>query len=762
MPRFFAQRNKVVLCVLGGGILPFALPPGVHADAIITNDSVRINEVSDKGTSAACNGNDWIELHLPPSAPNPADLGGYILHDNDGPRDADAFSFSSSMSSSLDPGGYLLLCEGEDFQFGIGGTDAITLLDSSGTAVSSTGSLTDRGALGVSFAYDDETGDYAYTSTPTPGGPNVITRLPQLETIEEMRKRLKAQNDEGAAFFNMADDGRPVEGGFGEVVDLRMEADAAEWEKLAGEDRSHEMYSPFLSASLTAAAADGSDGPAKVLANLTSPGRIRPKGQSTLFLGICMDKSVPYSIDWDYYDPNQTLFGVRKAYLRTPMGDFSFVREWTSHRMLARFGLPHLRARTVRFFVNGDYVGLYELLEAPDQDYVFHRSFPDFDPKTYALFKVKTLSLGCGLYDENALARAQERVNEEDTPPYSFERGEHRDKISVLGPDKVWECLSEFNLAMSGQFEDVTLAYVRSSGECGEMLVKEGLVDRDLGSNAQDEAMEAFIDRHLAGNQCDAEKCVSYNLALDVDVTNFLRNFAVMAATLNQDSPLGNGNNYYLAQTGAVDGPGWAIVQYDHNNILSTISADLCDAFACPKEDLIHWSIERPTCRGFNTNRMAGPLLSDDALRGRYIQYVREFVEDVMTDGDFLQQVRGHLEAIRDEVQRDPWGDVALLFHWNSTTAATVRRAEPNPSGCTSCPSRAWRDSSTCRSCPPCGNVRRRYLTSSKPSTADRSPATSTTSNRGRPAWTGGWTVPGRKNLRVPMDVSTRAVTGPG
>jgi hypothetical protein len=38
-----------------------------------------------------------------------------------------------------------------------------------------------------------------------------------------------------------------------------------------------------------------------------------------------------------------------------------------------------------------------------------------------------------------------------------------------------------------------------------------------------------------------------------------LKNFAVYAATVTVDSPMGNGNNYLWAATG--DGKGWKIVQ---------------------------------------------------------------------------------------------------------------------------------------------------------------------------------------------------------
>jgi hypothetical protein len=75
----------------------------------------------------------------------------------------------------LNPGDYLLLCTKttDGPQFGIGGSDTVTLLDPSGTLVSSTGPLQDQGVPGGSFAYDDTLQAYVYTSTPTPGSENI-------------------------------------------------------------------------------------------------------------------------------------------------------------------------------------------------------------------------------------------------------------------------------------------------------------------------------------------------------------------------------------------------------------------------------------------------------------------------------------------------------------------------------------------------------------------------------------------------------------
>ena len=619
--------------------------------------ALRINEVADKGSSNACDGEDWIELFLPPNlGAAPLNLSGYTLYDDNGPNDADAFLFPSS--TTISPGEYILLCNGgvdptTSPQFGIGGDDQVFLLDPTGLLISTTGPLGGRGEFDVSYAYDATSNSYIYTMSPTPGDENSINPLPDPETLEEMRMRLQEQNEMGTAFFNMDRNGRPLlEGGFDDIVDLRMTMDPDLWDKMYDE-RSYEIYTQFQNATVTTY-----NDPSDILLNLPDEGRLRPKGQSTLAYGTCMDRTIPYSIDFDRTNPYQTLFGVQRAYLRTHLGDWSFAREWAQHQMLARFGLPYLRTRKVRFFVNNEFIGLYDLLEAPDQDYVFERSFPDFDPDNYALFKIKTLSLGCDMYDADTLKKANNRIDETKSPPYAFERGEHRDKIPVL---KDWTaCTSTFFENLGKEFEDFALAYVRHDKDCGDVLVDQGLIDRDLGVKDLEDTMKTFINKHLASNDCIDSTCSNSDLVNDVNVDQFLKNFAVMAALLNSDSPLGNGNNYYLAYTG-VEGMAWSIFQYDHNGILSTASAEICNVEQC-HEAMIKWSILRPTCKALDSNQLAGPLLTDESLRKKYLSYVEQFVNEVMTDDKFLKQITDHMVAIKEEALKNDWNDFVFVY----------------------------------------------------------------------------------------------------
>jgi len=597
-----------------------------------------ISEVADKGSSDVCGGADWIELFN--DGTDQVSLAGYILHDDKGILDEGAFRFPEGYT--LAPGEYQVLCCDDDPanpQFGIGGDDTITLLDANESIVSTVGPLLNKGAFDVTFALALDGSGYDYTTTPTPGAQNVLTSLP---TTEEIKAQLAERNAMGTQFFGMDDNGYPVDDRMEDVLDLKLVMEEEDY-LYTLEHPWHEEYRPFASGQLLQRS-DGTE-----IASFASPGRLRPKGQSTLFFAICLGvPSIPFSIDFDDTDPDQTLFGAGRVYLRNKLSDRSYMREWVFHRMLARFGLPHLRTRTVRFYLNDEYVGLYDLMEAPESEYVFHRNFPDYDLDNHALYKIKTASTSCGKqkwYNPGNVTAAYARINE--TTPYSFERGEHRPDIPVLNED---QCNEGFDDILKTEKLDAVLAYVRNGEDCGEMLVEEGLVDRDLGVESWDPTMKDFINEHLSNSTC-VEDCAGSNLANEVDVTNFLKVFAVFSTIMHQDSPLGNGNNYYLAQTGS--GGGWKMVPYDLDNAATRVGIQICGEECAAR--MVHWSIFRPTCEALEENQLAGPLLSDAALYDQYLGYVRDFVDTILTDETLLKEIADHASAIQEDVVPDAW-----------------------------------------------------------------------------------------------------------
>ena len=470
---------------------------------------------------------------------------------------------------------------------------------------------------------------------------------------------------------------------------------------------------------------------------LSSGGRMRPRGQSTCYIPICMGSiAVAFKLDFASSNSSQNLFGVETAYLRNGLGDSTRMREYAMHRMLAKFGLPHARTRHVRFFVNNEQIGFYTFMEALDQDYIQARSFGKlFDLDNYALYKVKTMALGCWSSMEYSKMRfnlngfddkctspdesqkgtdccADKSWGEEKTcatgytveplvepcrytclsdtgakpernGPYAYERGFHRNKVPVhYNYEKCGG--SFFGRVMDERRSVVRAFYDRgfsTSADCGEFLTSQGLVDRDLGQKKWDAPMHSFINEHIGtSNACTFRSCTNKEGLRDIiDKDNWLKNFAVYAVAGIEDSPMGNTNNWYVAamSDGDAKNPKWKIVQYDHNNDPRTIKGTLCDP-SCYVKDATRFSVARPTCKAMHLNNVVGPILTDNALYDRYIQFVGNFTSSVYTDKTLLAHLETHTAAIKSAVNTSPdkklWGeiDTSELLDWMKTRGERV------------------------------------------------------------------------------------------
>lgn len=312
--------------------------------------SVIVNEVAYKGSEGQCDGEDWIEL-LNTDSGSAVNLLNYTIHDDNGP-----FEYPNNIPSmSIAPGEYKVLCRKVDFEFGIGSTDTITLLDESGSELSSV-SLPGTGRDDLTYAYFDD--GYKYTETPTPGAVNSYTEPKSLQ------QQLQEQNEAGEDFFLNGMDPAGSSDVFSKVVDIHIDIDAENL-ALITDHPTWQEYASFTQISVS----NSSDNDTTVIST-GGTGRIRTKGQSTLSNTACLDlKNVPFVVKFD-----SQFYGMKTAYFRNHLYDGSYMREYGAHVMLKKFGLPYIRSRPIRLYFNGEYIGFYTMMEAPDQPYVMQVS----------------------------------------------------------------------------------------------------------------------------------------------------------------------------------------------------------------------------------------------------------------------------------------------------------------------------------------------------------------------------------------------------
>jgi len=73
-------------------------------------------------------------------------------------------------------------------------------------------------------------------------------------------------------------------------------------------------------------------------------------------------------VDMDRYAADQTFIGIKSFILDNLTQDASGIKETTAMRLFARLGIAAPRETHTRFYVNGEYIGLYGLVESIDKD----------------------------------------------------------------------------------------------------------------------------------------------------------------------------------------------------------------------------------------------------------------------------------------------------------------------------------------------------------------------------------------------------------
>jgi spore coat protein CotH len=83
-------------------------------------------------------------------------------------------------------------------------------------------------------------------------------------------------------------------------------------------------------------------------------------------------------LDFNYFSPDREFLGLKQAVLKNDLTDPSNMHERISMLLMRRMGVPAPREASARLFVNGDYYGVYTLIEGVDKPFL-KRVFGDND-----------------------------------------------------------------------------------------------------------------------------------------------------------------------------------------------------------------------------------------------------------------------------------------------------------------------------------------------------------------------------------------------
>ena len=127
------------------------------------------------------------------------------------------------------------------------------------------------------------------------------------------------------------------------------------------------------------------------------------------------------------------------------------------------------------------------------------------------------------------------------------------------------------------------------------------------------------------------------------------------------DSPLGNGNNFFMASPSSEL---WSIVQYDHNNIGQTLGSGLCASHCAART--VDWSIAEPTCGPLEENTIFGPLLGINDFYQTYLEYVEQF-HSIFSDKALLMEMQQFGDAMGEALEAEKMSHIQHFMESNLT-----------------------------------------------------------------------------------------------
>ncbi|MDP6418778.1 MAG: CotH kinase family protein [Candidatus Krumholzibacteria bacterium] len=98
---------------------------------------------------------------------------------------------------------------------------------------------------------------------------------------------------------------------------------------------------------------------------------VRFKGNSSYWSYYGEKKS--FKLDLNEYIDNQNIEGIEKLYLNNAFKDPSFTREKCFAELGASIGMPMIRANYAALYINGEYWGLYDLIEGVNNEFIESR-----------------------------------------------------------------------------------------------------------------------------------------------------------------------------------------------------------------------------------------------------------------------------------------------------------------------------------------------------------------------------------------------------
>ena len=363
---------------------------------------------------------------------------------------------------------------------------------------------------------------------------------------------------------------------------------------------------------------------------------IRTKGMTSLSSVASSDSDrYSFKVNADEYVSGQSFAGLDEFVLNNNYQDPTYMKEFLSYELMEEMDVPTPLHAYAAVYINGEYFGLYLMVEAVEEDFAMRNFGSDYGE----LYKPETMDMGGDMPqngDRPSMPDMQQggRTGEEFTMPDGF---------SMTDMQQGGRTEGEFTMPDGFSIPDKGGRF--GSGGGADLVY----TDDEISSYSQifDNAVFDGVKNADKTRVIESLKALAEgdNLEKYVDVDEVLRYFAANTALVNLDSYVSSlKHNYYLyEEDGRI-----SILPWDFNLAFGTFQSG--DA-----ESVVNFPIDTPVSEEISLDErpLIGSLLEVDAYKEQYHEYLGYIAEEFFGTS-FADRIDSIDSLIRDYVRTDP------------------------------------------------------------------------------------------------------------
>ncbi len=364
---------------------------------------------------------------------------------------------------------------------------------------------------------------------------------------------------------------------------------------------------------------------------------IRTKGMTSLSSVASSDSNrYSFKIKADEYVGGQSFDGLDEFVLNNIYQDATYMKEYLSYEMMDYIGVDTPLYSYAAIYINGEYFGLYLMVEAPEEDFLDRVYGADYGE----LYKPESTSGGMG-----------DRAAGGDAAGMNMTMPNIANRTTMTNDMNTMNFQNRTDMTNFTMPEGMNMTMPDMGG--GGMTGSGGGADLVYTDDEIDSYSQIFDNAVTSTSKSDEKRVIaalknlnsSTDLETYVDVDEVLRYFAANTALVNLDSYVSSmKHNYYLYEE---DGQ-ISILPWDFN--LAFGAYGISDA-----SDAVNFPIDTPVASGVSLEErpLIGVLLENEEYTELYHAYLEQIATEFYGES-FTERITAIDALIGDYVESDP------------------------------------------------------------------------------------------------------------